>query len=62
MLQIIFGSRDVYIDDNVEYYEYECKKSSKKYLSIEIWEDETEVSLGTLIESKHIKILNEFDY
>lgn len=53
------GLTDVALNDEVDYYEYNCKNDKQKILSIEKWKDETEISIGKIISSSKIKALNK---
>ena len=56
-----FGMTDVAVGDVDEYFEYESK-TSNKILSIEKWNNQTEISIGVPIKKSEIKLLNEYDY
>lgn len=51
------GMTDVALKEEVNYYEYISKSDSKKVLSVEKWKDETEISIGKIIDPKKIKII-----
>lgn len=53
------GLTDVALNDEVDYYEYNCKIDKQKILSIEKWKDETEISIGKIISLSKIKVLNK---
>ena len=53
------GFTDVALNDEVDYYEYNCKTDKQKILSIEKWKDETEISIGKIISLSKIKVLNK---
>ena len=52
------GFTDVALNDEVDYYEYNCKNDKQKILSIEKWKDETEISIGKIISLSKIKVLS----
>ena len=52
-IETYFGYTDVGLKDNVEYFEYKCKD---KLLTIEKWQDMTEVSCGKYVDSSKIKV------
>jgi len=53
------GLTDVALNDEVDYYEYNCKNDKQKILSIEKWKDEKEISIGKIISTSKIKALNK---
>lgn len=54
-VETYYGMTDVGLNEEVSYYEYQKKRDGKKFLSIEKWKDETEVSLGRLISLSDIR-------
>ena len=58
-VQTYSGLTDVALNDEVDYYEYNCKNDKQKILSIEKWKDETEISIGRIISLSKIKVLNK---
>lgn len=61
-VETYFGITDVALNDAVEYYEYNNMTNKQKRLSIEVWKNETEVSIGEYISKANIKILDEFRF
>ena len=55
------GFTDVALNDEVDYYEYNCKNDKQKILSIEKWKDETEISIGKIISLSKIKVLKKVE-
>ena len=55
------GMTDVALNDEVDYYEYNCKNDKQKILSIEKWKDETEISIGKIISLSKIKVLKKVE-
>lgn len=55
------GMTDVALNDEVDYYEYNCKIDKQKILSIEKWKDETEISIGKIISLSKIKVLKKVE-
>ena len=55
------GLTDVALNDEVDYYEYNCKNDKQKILSIEKWKDETEISIGKIISLSKIKVLKKVE-
>lgn len=55
------GMTDVALNDEVDYYEYNCKNNKQKILSIEKWKDETEISIGKIISLSKIKVLKKVE-
>lgn len=55
------GMTDVALNDEVDYYEYNCKNGKQKILSIEKWKDETEISIGKIISLSKIKVLKKVE-
>lgn len=58
-VQTYSGLTDVALNDEADYYEYNCKNDKQKILSIEKWKDETEISIGRIISLSKIKVLNK---
>ena len=52
------GLTDVALNDEVDYYEYNCKTDKQKILAIEKCKDETEISIGKIISLSKIKVLS----
>ena len=52
-IETYFGYTDVGLKENVEYFEYRCKD---KLLTIEKWQDMTEVSCGKYVDRSRIKV------
>ena len=59
VVQNYFGNADVDKYETCEYFDY--ISNSKKVISIEKWEGETEKSIGNLIENNRIRITQEID-
>ena len=55
------GMTDVALNDEVDYYEYNCKNHKQKILSIEKWKDEIEISIGKIISLSKIKVLKKVE-
>ena len=55
-VETYFGYVDVALNDEVQYYEYNCKTDKQKVLSIEKWKDETEVSIGKIISFTQVSL------
>lgn len=60
-VETYYGMTDVGINEEVNYYEYANKNDFRKILSIEKWKDETEISIGKIINTSNIKVLDEFE-
>ena len=52
------GFTDVALNDEVDYYKYNCKNDKQKIKKKKKWKDETEISIGKIISLSKIKVLS----
>ncbi|MCR6516198.1 MAG: DUF4178 domain-containing protein [Clostridium chrysemydis] len=55
IVEKVEGAIGVVRNERVMYYEY-CDRADEKYLSVEVWQGETEVSLGREVKEYNIEI------